>query len=166
MLIEGYLNKLIFTTALVGPSANVFFTNPPIYIVDHKSCSGAGVSWAIIVFALLALCTLLLRCLFVNVKASRASCGCDLLGALVMMTLAVCRLVCRLFGRLIAVLGLGSIRYVVRCRSIRLCVRGVGVGYGSVLLHARVLVGVIAVDVDIEVVVVSHICCGMLSQLQ
>ena len=52
MLIEGYLNKLIFTTALVGPSANVFFTNPPIYIVDHKSCSGAGVSWAIIVFAL------------------------------------------------------------------------------------------------------------------
>jgi hypothetical protein len=34
------------------------------------------------------------------------------------------------------------------------------------VLCSRVLVGVIAVDVDIEVVVVSHICCGMSSQLQ
>lgn len=166
VLVEGYLDKFVFATTLVGPSADVFFADPPVYIVDHESCGSAGVSWAIIVFALLALCTLLLRCLFMNVEASRASCGCYLLGALVMMAFPVCCFICRLLNSLVTVLVLGHIRCVVRCRSVRIGVRSVRVGYGGVVLCSRVLVGVIAVDVDIEVVVVSHICCGMSSQLQ
>jgi hypothetical protein len=166
VLVESGLDELIFATALVGPSANVFFADPPVDVVDHQRCGSAGVDRAVIVLALFALCALLLRCVSGNVLAGRATCRCYLLGALVGLGVSVGRLTCLLLlDRLVTVPSLDVLGCAVRGRGICVCVRR-RVGLGRILLRGRVIVGIIAVDVDVEVVVVSHVCCGMSSQLQ
>lgn len=60
VLIEGDFVEFVLATALVGPAANVFFADPPVEVVDHESRRSAWVHGSVIVFALLALHTLLL----------------------------------------------------------------------------------------------------------
>jgi hypothetical protein len=163
VLVESHFDQLVLAAALVCPPTDVFFTHPPVDVVDHEGCRGSWVGWALVIVTLLTLCALLLRRLSVDVVVAGGATGTsNLLRPTFIMCVPAGAIDLRfLFGRdsLIRALGLGACRRGYGAIVIGLYSHVVTVRHGRVLLRARLWVRVLAVDVDVEVVVVGHICC-------